>query len=553
MTSTTDAPRSALLGSQRPRLWSGPSSSLSEAGRVSALAAEADLRLDEWQSWVLDEGLGRMDDGMWAAFEVCLIVARQNGKGSVLEALELAALFLDDFGVDLILHSAHEFKTAAEAFRRIEARIEKRPSLRRLVRQIYRQRGAESIELRNGKRLRFVARTGGSGRGFTADLIVLDEAYELGDDEMGALLPTLSARPNPQIWYTSTAGKPTSTQLGAVRERGIRGDASLAFFEWSADEDGYDPADPADWALANPGMGIRISQEYIAKERAALSADEFARERLSIGDYPTAAGEWSVIRRAVWESRADPESPRPRPQVAIAADASPGQVSGAVAVAGWRPDRRIVVEIPEGDHRPGVGWMVPRLAEMSRKHRPCAIVIDPRGPAAGLIPEAERAGLEIVKPTMQESAQAFAQFYAGVTEGEGSLAHLGQPELAAALAGATVRETGDGGKLWARRDTTVDISPLVAVTLAHWAAAKFGRNYDVLRSVVSRSQETYEERKTLSNQIYSVLSICGTYKALLDRWPESAPYIPSSETAVVLPMIQLDDLNAKLGLSKEAA
>ena len=61
---------------------------------------------------------------------------------------------------------------------------------------------------------------------------------------------------------------------------------------------------------------------------------------------------------------------------------------------------------------------------------------------------------------MGESAQAFAQFYAGVVEGDGSLVHLGQPELAAALAGATVRDTGDGGQLWARKDTSVDISPL---------------------------------------------------------------------------------------------
>lgn len=306
MTSMLDAPRSALLGDQRPRLWSGPASDLSEIGRVEVLAGAAGLKLDDWERWVLDQGLGRSGSGQWSAFEVCLIVARQNGKGAILEALELAALFLDDFGVDLILHSAHEFKTAAEAFRRIQARIENAPDLRRRVRQIYQQRGAESIELRNGKRLRFVARTGGSGRGFTADLVVLDEAYALGDDEMGALLPTLSARPNPQIWYTSTAGSPQSTQLGRVRRRGVAGDdPSLAFFEWSADDDD-DPAAPVTWAKANPGLGIRITEEYIAKERAALAAEEFARERLSIGDYPADdAGQWQVIGADAWAACAD--------------------------------------------------------------------------------------------------------------------------------------------------------------------------------------------------------------------------------------------------------
>ena len=123
---STPVPQSSgslLTGDQRPRLFSAPPSPWSEGARVRDLAARAGLHLDDWQEHVLDVGLGRRNDRMWAAFEVALIVARQNGKGSVLEALELAALFLDDFGAELILHSAHEFKTAAEAFLRIRALI----------------------------------------------------------------------------------------------------------------------------------------------------------------------------------------------------------------------------------------------------------------------------------------------------------------------------------------------------------------------------------------------------------------------------------------------
>src|SRR6185437_5434049 len=117
-------PAEPLRGDQRPRLSSVPPSAWSEGDRVARLAAAAGLVLDPWQAFVLDQGLGRREDRMWAAFEVALIVSRQNGKGSILEALELAALFLDDFGVELILHSAHEFKTAAEAFLRVRALVE---------------------------------------------------------------------------------------------------------------------------------------------------------------------------------------------------------------------------------------------------------------------------------------------------------------------------------------------------------------------------------------------------------------------------------------------
>src|SRR5215471_15173775 len=148
MRSMLAEPPSVLLkGDQRPRLCSVPPSVVSEGDRVIALAKAAKLELDDWEGWVLDQGLGRREDGIWSAFEVALIVSRQNGKGSILEALELAALFIDDFGVELILHSAHEFKTASEAFRRILARIENNPQFKRRIKQVYLQRGAESIEL----------------------------------------------------------------------------------------------------------------------------------------------------------------------------------------------------------------------------------------------------------------------------------------------------------------------------------------------------------------------------------------------------------------------
>ena len=116
MTSTLDAPGALLLGDQRPRLASVPPAPWSEGERVAELAAAAGLDLDDWQRWVLEQGLGRAAMSKWAAFEVALIVARQNGKGADPGGAGAGGAVPDDFGVRLILHSAHEFKTAAEAF-----------------------------------------------------------------------------------------------------------------------------------------------------------------------------------------------------------------------------------------------------------------------------------------------------------------------------------------------------------------------------------------------------------------------------------------------------
>jgi len=431
------------------------------------VAAAAGLFLDEWQQWTLDQALGRRDDRKWSAFEVAVIVSRQNGKGAILEALELAALFLDDFDCNLILHSAHEFKTAAEAFLRIRTLLADNPLFMRRVSRIRTGYGTEAVELKNGKRLRFIARSKGSGRGFAADLVLLDEAYNLGDEEMAALLPTLSTRPNPQVWYTSTAGMETSVQLGRVRERGLRGDdKSLAFFEWSVNEAGYDPADPVAWAQANPGLGIRISHEYVGRERAALPPEVFARERLGVGLYPTdLADAWQVISREAWaeclDARSVPDDP-----VCFAADAMPGGSHAAIGVAGRRADGLLHVECPGELHRPGTAWVVPKLLEMIGKHGPCGVVIDSTGQAGHLAGELEAAGVEVTKPSAREAAQACGQFFEAVTD-SGTLRHRGDEPLMRALGGAQSRPLADAWA-WARRSAAVDISPLCAVTLAAW-------------------------------------------------------------------------------------
>jgi hypothetical protein len=425
----------------------------------------AGLRLDEWQQYVLAQGLAEERCNHWAAFEVALIVSRQNGKGAVIEARELAGLFL--LGEELIVHSAHEFKTASEGFLRILRLIQDCPSLDREVSKVRTQHGAEAIELRSGARLKFLARTGGSGRGFTGDCVILDEAHNLDDENMAALLPTLSTRPNAQVWYFSTAGMPTSTQLGAVRKRGLAGDdPSLAFFEWSASPDD-DPAALETWAKTNPAMnlpGHGISQEYIARERAALAPHIFARERLGIGQYPTdKANAWQVIRKDDWDRGRDTRS-QAGPGVAFAVDVTPDRSSAVIGVASKRSDGLLHVEVAMRDR--GTAWVVKEIARMADEYDPTAVVIDPGSPAGSLIDEVEAAGVVVTRTTARDVAQACGQLFDAATDTK-TLRHLGQDSLDAAIAGAQQRRVADAWA-WDRQALTVDISPLVAVTLAAW-------------------------------------------------------------------------------------
>src|SRR5262245_20211812 len=71
----------------------------------------------------------------------------------------------------------------------------------------------------------------------------------------------------------------------------------------------------------------------------------------------------------------------------------------------------------------------------------------------------------------QGAAQAL---YDATLPENAALQHLDQPMLNAAVEGARRRDLGDGGWTWARKATTVDLSPLVAVTLAAWGYSTRG-------------------------------------------------------------------------------
>ena len=115
------SPVVARIGSQTPRLEHCPPFFTTAGDDAIDLAAVAGLVLDPWQQHVLRGALGERQDGRWTAFRACLVVPRQNGKNALLEARELAGLFL--FGERMIMHTAHEYKTARESMLSMMTRV----------------------------------------------------------------------------------------------------------------------------------------------------------------------------------------------------------------------------------------------------------------------------------------------------------------------------------------------------------------------------------------------------------------------------------------------
>lgn len=469
------SPPEPLLGVQRPRIIHLPPAIHSSLGQeFIELSDVAGLYLDDWQQFHVRVATATGPGGLWAAREYADVVPRQNGKGGIIECLTLGFLYL--LKLPLTLHSAHLFPTSEEAFKRVCALVENCPELTAQTMKPRISNGKEGLELTpeaGGSRLRYMARSKNAGRGFSAQAILLDEAFSLSQDAMSAIIPTVSAQANPWIGYFSSAALATSTQLHALRRRALAGDGSrLAYLEHSVDPDAYgglgSPGweaarrDPRVWAIGNPAQCIRISVETVETELATMSPEAFDRERLGVPDPEPSSVNVSPIDADRWAALADPGSEWVGSPVGVV-DVSPDG-SASMVLAGVRADGLRHVELV--DNRPGVSWVEDRRAELSERYGVGVWVRDPAGPAV------ELAG-EWRDLTGREYAEACAGFLRDVLEDGGFRWRCSEDlerVLGVAVANVAQRPRADGGWLWSRKLSTVDISPVVALTVG-WLLA----------------------------------------------------------------------------------
>lgn len=468
-------------GQQRPRLERYPLFVTSAGEDAIDLAAVAGLELDEWQQHVLTSSLGEGPGGKWLAFEVALLVPRQNGKNIIVEARELAGALL--FGEQHLMHTAHRFDAALDAFEKLARRLRQHPELMEYVlgyegdpeaehiRGFKTSHGFESITFVNGAKISYKTRIQEMGRAFSIDgLLVLDEAFALTGQQIGSLLPTLAAQTitgNPQVWYTSSAGKRTSTVLESLRERGIHhfdGDDKLAYFEWSCDPDDpdFDETDPMCWAQANPSMGSFISADFIRSEREQMKADpeQFRRERLGIWAPPDE--DPPVLDLEAWGSCADDTATRGPGRVFFGVDVPPSRESAVIVAASELPDGRAHIVVV--DQGPGVTWVGQRLRELLDTHSGSRVIVDAGGAASALQTELRHYRINPMLITMREYAQACGMFFDAVEARQ--IVHINQAQLNDAVQGARIRPLGESLWAWKRKNALADISPLVGASLA---------------------------------------------------------------------------------------
>lgn len=456
-----------------PRVRVAPRAAKTYGDLASDLSSDYGLTPDDWQRTILDDWLG-VKAGRWSSLRCGLSVPRQNGKNGALEIREL-------FGMigrgEKILHTAHQVKTAQKHFRRLKHFFGKKvddpsaefPELNALVSELRNVNGQEAIYLKNGGSVEIVARSQGSGRGFTVDVIVCDEAQDMSDDDLEALLSTSSAGPlgDPQWIFTGTPPGPKANGEVFTRTRADALDGKSkksCWHEWAADP-GDDLDDHGVWERANPGLASgRLLLDVIEGERGTFSDEGFMRERL--GMWATASTQ-QVIDHEAWQVAADPDS-RPESRLALAIDVAPELAAASVALAGQREDGSWHIELDE--HRNGADWVVGHVARLVEKNPQIrAVVVDVGSPAAAIVDDLVQAKVKITSPKVRDVGAACARLADGVKLRD--VFHIDQPQVNLALSVARKRNLGTTN-LWAwnRKNSASDITPLVACTLALWGA-----------------------------------------------------------------------------------
>lgn len=445
-----------LEGQAPPRIRHAPVVRANAWEDVADLSAQFGVVLDEWQENVLEAAMGERADGTWAARQIGLSTPRQNGKSQLIVARALAGVLL--FDEQTIIISAHQQDTAREVFGRMIDLIEQHSTLERRVSSVMRAINRESITFTSGQSIRFKARSTGGGRGFSCDCLLLDEAQILGASAWSAILPTMSARPNPQAWLLGTP--PTENDdgevFGRIRQAGLDGKESrVAYLEWSASQD--DPIDdPTTWAKANPSYGTRITFDAVASERATMSDGQFCMERLGMwegdGGLVVNFTKWSSLVGVRPEGRA----------TAFGVACHNGQFS---VVACWVDGELVHVEEVFAHFR------LDLVAEYLRKSagRRRSIMVDESGSATALVPMLKADRMDVVGGSVRDTARGCELMSSRVDAG--SVTHTGQESLNTALASARRKPYRDSGA-WIF-DLKVDstIAPAMALALALTAAS----------------------------------------------------------------------------------
>ena len=515
-----------ILGCETPRIFTAPRRDLTPETThgFAAIAFAEDVlgvKLFPWQKWLLLHALELDEETGAPRFRfIVTVVARQSGKTMIMLILALWHIYALDSPT--VIATAQDLANSEKAWTEAVEWAQSDEELEELIEKVNLGH-PKFMKLVTGCQYRVAAASRKGGRGFSGDLILLDELREHQSwDSWSAVTNTMNARPKAQAWAFSNAGDALSTVLRYLRAQAHRelgwpdgdGDVEilealdedmqeylaetgneevLGWFEWSADPDAK-RTDRNAWAQANPSMNHTEVVENCVTERAIAAAlrtnppSQFEIEVLcrwlsmsEAGPFPE--GSW----RETIDNDATPAPETPRMLcLAMSWNRSKCYIARAAKDAEGIPVVGIAAD------RNGTDWLIPWLIENRETYS--GIVIQSNGaPETSLIDDivnatlanGQPAKLPIVNWSGPDLGSAAGLMFDRLERR--AIRHLEHPGLDAAATSAAIKVFSQGAWVIDLAVSPTDAAPLKAAIGAVWA----------VETAAPQRRSAYEEKDLL--------------------------------------------------------
>ncbi len=472
---SVDQAYSGLGGVQTPRIHSKLNDLPSKGQEMIDFATELGINLMEWQRFVCIHGHKIREDGRWAHSELGLIMARQQGKSTLMMLRILTGMFV--WGEGLQLASAHRLTTSLETFRQIVGLIETNPKLEKEVKKIRWQHGAEEIELFGNRRF-VVKAANNAARGLSKpETIHLDELREYKDeDAWSSMRYSMMAAKNPQVWIYSSAGDQHSVILNKLRERALASATTndpIGWFEWSAEPDApiLLPSGEMNWsafAQANPSLGITIHPDNlkaVINDPPDIVRTEVLAQWVDTINSAIDAQKWAMCQ--IDAIPLDPEQP-----TWLGLDLSPDRKFGALVAAQRLSGERFYIQLLHtwsNDYSLNDLAVANDIAPYVRKYNTQTVAYSKRTSQA-VASRLSSAGIQVTDMDGAIYAESCDRWLGAINSHR--LQHSGQEELTQQTLSAAKLPFGDGSWIIGRRASRVAVCASVASALVTYFATQ---------------------------------------------------------------------------------
>lgn len=229
------------------------------------------LRLEPWQVFIYVNvwGWKRKRDSLRRFREVYIEVPRKNGKSSITAASGLYMLTADDEAGAEVYSGATTEKQAWEVFGPARLMARGSPDYQEAFGVVI---GAKNLHV-PGTASKFEPIIGKPGDGASPSFSITDEYHEHATSEQYDTMVTgMGSREQPIAWVITTAGYDTAGPCYHLRQRAVEvlegqveRDEMFALI-YTIDE-GVDWTTPEALRMANPNMGVSVSEEFLLSEQ----------------------------------------------------------------------------------------------------------------------------------------------------------------------------------------------------------------------------------------------------------------------------------------------